>query len=494
MISRLLYVSLIALLATLITKQLHIGIDFYHFWVVGAAREKSEQPLGSPYAQAKEHAAAMNAAADRIWLRYLTRSQIQDLERNVEQVPRVLERLVATHGEANLSDLRENSRFLTINMRRRALDLTGTPLLYALCTVLPKHYETAYEAWAWLTFAAFVLGSFLLLLAMGRPWEEMLLCAAALALAMRPLNTDVRVGNVNGLHLLVAAVALAAAVGPLRRARDEKARGRWGALVLSLVAFYLLLKPTFAFAGLALAGHVALVLGRAGFLRALIPAGIAAVLLALIPCFVFGAPMVWFDWLAYIGQDTEKLAYGVEKSNLSTPLHLKLWFPALPLVGWSMVLGIGLVGSLLFVVRKAAGEGWKAKLQNAARAILAEPYAAMSMGLCVTFATSPLVWGHYLTVFAIPIVWYGLWDRELRGTSGAYLHGALFLATALLYLGLVDIVLSVFHIIDSDGTVRSITAFAWIPLWANLLLWLRARLARGEAAPSSASAAVATTA
>ena len=173
---------------------------------------------------------------------------------------------------------------------------------------------------------------------------------------------------------------------------------------------------------------------------------------------------------------------------------MKLWFPALPLVGWSMVLGIGLVGSLLFVVRKAAGEGWKAKLQNAARAILAEPYAAMSMGLCVTFATSPLVWGHYLTVFAIPIVWYGLWDRELRGTSGAYLHGALFLATALLYLGLVDIVLSVFHVVDSDGTVRSITAFAWIPLWANLLLWLRARLARGEAAPSSASAAVATTA
>jgi hypothetical protein len=494
MIPRLLYVSLIALLATLIPKNLHIGIDFYHFWVVGAARARSEQPLGSPYVQAKEHAAILNAEADRIWLRYISRSQIQELESNSELVPRVLERLVATHGEANLSDLRESSRFLPINMRRRALDLTGTPLLYALCTVLPARYETAYATWAWITFAGFLLGAFLLLRALGRPWEEMLLWSVALALAMRPLNTDVRVGNMNGLHLLVAAIGLAAAVGPLRAARDEKARVRWGAFVLAVVAFYLLLKPTFAFAGLALAGHVALVLGRAGFLRALIPAGIAAVLIALIPCVVFRAPMVWFDWLAYIGQDSEKLAYGIEKSNLSTPLHLKSWFPALPLVGWSLVLGVGVVGSFLAVVKSAAGAGWKAKLLTAARAILAEPFAAMSMGLCVTFATSPLVWGHYLTVFAIPIVWYGLWDRELRGTREAYLCGGLFLATALLYLGLVDVVLTVFGIVDSDGTVRSFTAFAWIPLWASLLLWLRTRLARGAAPTSSASPAVPTTA
>jgi hypothetical protein len=489
MTSRLLYVSLLAFLATLVSKNLHIGVDFYHFWIVGAARERSEQPLGSPYAQAKEHAAVLNAEADRIWLRYLTRAQIQDLEANSEQVPRVMERLVATYGEANLADLRANSRFLTINMRRRALDLTGTPLLYALCTVLPSRYEAAYELWAWLLFGSFVLGAFLLLRATGRSSEDVLLWAAALALAMRPLNTDVRVGNMNALHLLVGALGLAVAIGPLRRATVAHLRVRWGAVVLAIVAFYLLLKPSFAIAGLALAGHVALVLGRPLFLRALVPASIAAALFALIPCVAFRAPLVWFDWLAYIGQDSEKLAYGVEKSNLSAPLHLKGWFPAVPLVGWSAILGVLFLGSFLAVARRAPGSTWKAKLAASFRAILQEPFAAMSMGFCATFATSPLVWGHYLLVFVIPIVWYALWERELRGTPRAWIWGALFLTTALLYLGILDIVLTVFSIVDSDGTVRSITAFAWIPLWIALLAWAQARIA----ASSSSSAIISAT-
>jgi hypothetical protein len=155
---------------------------------------------------------------------------------------------------------------------------------------------------------------------------------------------------------------------------------------------------------------------------------------------------------------------------------------------WSALLGALCLAAFLAVVSRAPGSTWKAKLATASRAILADPLAAASLGLCATLATSPLVWGHYLTVFAIPIAWYALWDRELRGTARAWIGGALFLCTALLYLGLVDLVLSVFEIVDSDGTVRSITAFAWIPLFGALLLWLQARLAADPSAGAPLSA------
>ena len=95
MFARLLFLALLALLVSSAVRGLHIGIDFYHFWGVGAARERSAAPLGNPYADSERYAAALNAEADRLWERYLSRAEIQKLTENPEFLSRALEQIRA---------------------------------------------------------------------------------------------------------------------------------------------------------------------------------------------------------------------------------------------------------------------------------------------------------------------------------------------------------------------------------------------------------------
>jgi hypothetical protein len=479
MFARLIFLALLALLVSSTVRGLHVGIDFYHFWIVGAARERSEARLGSPFTESTRYAAVLNAEADRIWGRYLSRAEIQQLTENPELLSRALEQIGARHGRAAYEQVTESSRFLSINLRRRALDLTGTPLLYALCTALPSSYAAAYGLWTCLSLAAFLVGAAILLRASGWPWGQALLWSTAFGLVLRPLSSDLRVGNMNSLHLLVLALALAVALVPLRRAQDAAARVRWASIVLSLVVLHALSKPTFLCADLALGGHVAWVLGWRELRRALWAPLLAAVALLALPMLVLGEASIWLDWIGYVGQHEEKLAYDLEKGNLSTPLHLHTWFSGLSLGAWSLLLALGLLASLAAVASRFPAASAAARARLLMEHVLLDPLGAASLGIVLTLALAPLVWGHYLTVLVVPLLWFTRWEFELEDDWRKRLYGALVLPSAFLYTGMMEVVLSIAGWESSEAALRSCTAFAWVPLWTVLLIWVAQRCEKG---------------
>ena len=113
-----------------------VGIDFYHFWLPAQAQARSEAELGSPYEEGgAAYAAVMNAEADRSWAAY---GAAPDASSRAARAVAEFQRLSSRADKATRIELAEQERFLVANARRRTVDLTATPLLYAWCGFLPE--------------------------------------------------------------------------------------------------------------------------------------------------------------------------------------------------------------------------------------------------------------------------------------------------------------------------------------------------------------------
>ncbi len=398
------------------------GLDFYHFWGIGAARKLSAEPLGNPYAGAARYAELLNRAADASRDPHLKRANA--LRRD------------PTPGAARL------------------FDPTSTPLAYLVFSALPLDYSAAHALFRALQLAAAAGAIALLLLELGVALPRGLLAAGALALCYRPLAIDWNVGNLNALQLGLAALLVREA----RRA--PRAASREHALWAGLAAFALF-KPNAAPIALGLALALAARGGRARALRGACTALAAGALLVAASSLFLGSASAWPDWWSHLrGPGGSKLAaYPIGSGNQSLAALLAS-ASGLPASAHALWLGAALFAS--------AAAALRARPRGARGAPLADPFAAAGLGTLALFAAAPLVWNHYAVLLLLPAAW--LLVAGAAAPPACRLGSLLAIA---LVAGGSDALLG--QLSPAFQRARPwLFALAWLPLWLHALAALRA--------------------
>ncbi len=409
------------------------GIDFYQLWGVAAAQRWAPDGLGSPYVEAPRYAAVLEARARAS----------------------------------------SDPRFEAASQRRRELDLTATPLLYASFRLLPDDYSLAFGIFQTLQLLLFTAAA----IAIGRlRGASTALCtgvALLLIATFQPLIAELRVGNVACLQLF-ALVALTALADAGHRAQPADASLLREAALLSGLAILTLLKPNLVAASLLLAAHVWTVRGTRVFLVAAAGAAPVTALALALPCVLFGSWGVWLDWWRTVFSDPARLVYPVSQGNYASPLLLAA---ATGLDASRAGLGIAVALAATTVARtwtlrppEASG---LAALLAFARGRLRDPWWAAATGVVVIIALSPLVWAHYYVLCLFPALWL-LWSSPRRGWPGWLAAASILMMSALLFqlippggwAGVLPRSLSV----PWNALIPASVAAGWVPLWAALLV------------------------
>ena len=377
-------------------------IDFYHFWGIQAARAAAETDLGQPWENLDGYAEVLNDQA-------------------------------ATTQDASFS---------RSNQKRRSIDPTSPPLIYALFAWLPSDFGSARRLFVLAQIGAFVAGAFLI----GRDRKlgatpALVFAGAALATFL-PFAYDARLGNVNSFQLLAVGAALVCA----------RSRGPLGAATLPLAALIVLAKPNQAACALGIALARLIRVERPRALRELGLGALAALVLVVGSGLWIGGLSAWPDWFGYlVTDDPGKLpGYPVERGMIASPGRLDLWW------GGGAYLWAGL---LLAAVGAAFGLAcWRARRSGRLRAFLGEPAALGSFGVVAVFAAGPLAWFHYYVLALLPAL--HLVAGRARADA-AFFAGAVALA---LYWGPLLAWQS-----QLEG-IQTLVCFAWVPLLIGLVL------------------------
>lgn len=377
------------------------GVDFYHFWAVGHARQINAAPLGSPWPDSNRYESV--------------------LARSAKTSKDPLQRAAQRH--------------------RQELDLTSTPWTYAVFAPAPKYYERA------LRF--FRVGGLLLFLSttilLGYRWYDTglggLILALGLCLAFIPLRTDLRVGNTG----LVVFSFFAASVLLLEEAR-HRASFRFLArdLALALVLFGVLLKPTWWW-----------VLGGIGIHlwqtrekeRRVHGFGLGALVscFLLLPILYFADYGIWFSWLnSVILQAGSRLDYAINDGNFSS---LKLMAQAMG-THWRFAV---LPTFVLMIPPLIRYRRTPSELLDG----FESPAFALSVGITASLAFSPLCWVHYFLLLVLPALNLG---RSKRWWAVAIGLGSLLLAA-----GWVDQWLAPYA--RGREVIPWLFGLSWLPLW-----------------------------
>ena len=404
-----------------------IGVDFYHFWGVPVARRLSGHGLGAPYSQGERYQAALE--------QYAT---------TVDQ-PR----------------LRSAQRFWT------APDFTGTPLLYQAFAVVSDDYTLSLAVFRALQILSF-LGACLLLGWLYRFDLFSLSCFALVSvLVSQPLLSDLRVANLGSVQLAVLAGVTGLATA-LPRVASLGGRTGLAAVFLVVLAALTLCKPNVALVSVLLAVHLAVRHGARLFVRAALPAAVVTALLVVAPCLYFGSWTVWPEWFRFVyGSNPEMLVRPIASGNYATPLLVSTWVGGRVSV-IAAVLFVLLAASLVVVRRpdpRTRGPRPALEPAHAAfRRLFHEPHAAVTLGILLTTAASPLSWLHYYVLVVIPSLW-------LLSSPGASRAVSPLAATSVaMSAGIVGMLLWAF---GWPNAMPATIALCWVPLWAALLIELR---------------------
>lgn len=382
------------------------GIDFYQFWGTCKARSWSDAELGSPYRNAGAYAGVLN------------------------------ERFASTADD----------RLREVTGIRQRLDLTATPLLYALFAGLPETYSGAFGLYHALQIAAFLIAMLLLGKAFGGDSFSVMALALLALCVYEPLASELRVGNVNSFQLL----ALAFLAGPAGRKSTRAST----AIYLSTLVLLTLAKPNLGLVACLLLAQLWRQRGGRVLALAAVPAGAFAAAAVVLSCLYFRSWRVWGDWFGSVfGANHARLVYPVEGGNASTvALAARLLgvnvFPV-----WFVLAGV-LAGSLVAVMVHAP------KPRRRAAPALLRSHLPLAAGVVSSLALFPLAWSHYYLVSLVPALWLlylpgrTRWGPILGGLS--IILSSETIPVALAPLGL-----------------RSLSAYSlagsWIPLWAGTL-------------------------
>jgi hypothetical protein len=283
----------------------------------------------------------------------------------------------------------------------------------------------------------------------------------------RPFFFDAAVGNVNSLQLAfltaVTGLALRAASRPSRPA---------DALYLAVLAPFVAFKPNTPWIAVAMALQQGAALGARRLAAGIAAGAILGAAAVAIGMAYFGDSGVWGEWLRLVrGLDGSGLQLTLEQGNLS----IAMWLAdhhvmGLGVAAWGLLLGALLLAGVAAALVAGAGLDRAA----AGRAIAADPWLAMSLGILLTFATSPLVWPHYGVLLLLPIAWLlrpSVAGRlGVAGACATYLLSTTPVVDALLRAG-------------QGGLARGAMVLAWVALVPGLFAHVleRARQARPRA-------------
>jgi hypothetical protein len=234
-------------------------------------------------------------------------------------------------------------------------------------------------------------------------------CVALLVmLTFNPFAQDVRSGNVNSLQLalLVALVAVSA--------KSLFAGNDWiDGLFLGVLALFVAFKPNTPWIALALALHYLAARGVRAFAIGAFEAVLLGAAAFAIGAWRMGGLHAWLEWLELArGMDGSAMSLPFERGNLSLALVVSRLSPALGSVGWGLALA-GILAVSIVLALSANGQRGD-RLAAAARDAFADPWFAVSAGILVTFAASPLVWPHYHVLLLIPVAWLMRGDGACR--------------------------------------------------------------------------------
>jgi hypothetical protein len=405
--------------------------DMYHPWGIGLARAQVPPPA-NPYVDTLRYADAMRGFALRM------------------QSPKawLAEGYWRGHGD-------------------RHIEPTGTPLYYALGSMLPSDYDTAHLALALAQFACTALAVLLLLRLRGvGAWPA--LCAAfVVELAYNPFVQDVKIGNVNSLQFLaIAALVYASASGALDRSR------RLDLCYLPVLALLVAVKPNIAWVAAALGAHYAVHRGIAATVRGAALAALALALGVALGAWYFGSLGAWSDWLGYVAGQGGALLYSLDNGNQSVAMLMAEKGGAYGAYAYGLILAAAL-GLAILVALTQSGQRPDLLVPGATR-VLRDPWLAASLGVVMTCISAPLVWPHYFLLNLLPIGWLALRGRFATACS------------ALSFLTQSKPLIAALGLFHATGVISSMMAFTWAPLVPALLLHIvEARKAAG-AMPRSA--------
>lgn len=383
-----------------------LGIDFYQFWGVPVAKHAAAIPH-SPYVDPPSYARVLNG----------------------------------------ISDASNSDKLHHANAFRRNLEPMGTPFLYATFSVFPEDYDRAQWLFTLAIYIAAGLGVFRLARLRGAPVWLAVWIAIVVELTFTPFMIDVKVGNVNSLQLAFIAALLYLA---LRRAQSGNALV--DGLFLGLLALFVMFKPNTPWIALALGIHYWVVGGHRRFAIGLGVAAAFALLAFAIGAVYFKDALVWGEWLQLArGMDGSGLPLTLANGNQSLTMLLADKTRSYGAVGYGLIIAVSLCVAL--VVAMSAGGRRVDLLGPGMRQAFSSPWFAASIGILFTFATSPLLWPHYLVLALVPIFW--LFDgKPDMGTWCA----------AICYFGMsrpvIDFLISGGHraLLEAD------TIFAWVVL------------------------------
>ena len=431
--ARLPFIALAAVLAIVVAADAarsfptQAGIDFYHLWGVPMGQRASAAPL-SPYAETARYAGLLNVLADN----------------------------------STSEPLRAANRF------KREIAPTGTPLFYTAFAFLPDDYGAAHKLFAVLQYLAGAAAIFLLARLRGVPPWPALCIALAVELTFNPFVQDVKWGNATAFQLLFIAACVYAAAGGMLARRPWADR-----LFLPALAVFVLFKPNTLWIAAALALHHAAARGvRATLVGAALSLP-AALLAWAAGAAYFRNAAIWNEWLAYARGGS--LVYRFEEGNQSWPMLLAQIAPAHD--AWRYGL---LVSAFAIVVLAAVllRDGRTDALGARAKSVFSDPWAAVSIGVLFTLASSPLVWPYYHLFALLPVFWlvrtHGRWDFPSWCAVATY---------AALSSPLLALLIAAEQLV----ALRLVMFLSWLPLVPAVLLRL-APLAHAQEAPEAARA------
>jgi len=344
--------------------------------------------------------------------------------------------------------------------RRNGFEPTGTPFYYAVQAFASADYDRMHLLYTLADLLACGLATFMMARLRGAAMLPAL-CAVAFVLGtFNPFIQDVRVGNVNSVQLLVLVAMIGASQLRLWERHAVIDKG-----YLALGALFLVFKPNTMMIVAALAAHYAAARGMRRFATGALIAVPVALAGAAYGAWYFGSAHVWLDWLRYTqGMNGGTLVYSLVEGNSSLPVMLAERGGAYGTTGYALLLSAAFAVAFLVVASSRGREPGRA--WPTVRRWLSDPWCAASIAAVFMFATSPLLWQHYLVFALIPIAWM------LRPEGERDIAPACAVVSFLLFS---RVVLQPMVLMEMNRLAYTVMMFAWTPLVLGLFARLRAR-------------------
>jgi Glycosyltransferase family 87 len=312
------------------------GLDFYQFWVGGRIAPQ-EQNL---YTLEVRHRAGAE---------YLRRA-----------------------GESG------SERMMRAAESRKDLELFSTPFLYTCFAALPASYDRAYLTYTAISLAALAGAMLLVGRAIGWSHAPILFAAAFVLFVFQPLKSELRVGNVNNLQLLLLGAAM------FMGRRNAFASGVIVAIAVAFKPNIVVIVPLMIVARMASEERRELLREIAG----MIAGSVAAVVVSSL---YFRSIHAWTNWLA-AARNLWQGIFARSDGNVAPVLAIVQSFGSAAAYAVALIL-LAIAGFAI----------WRGK---------GSVIAAVAIGPVIYLLTAPLVWFHYL-MLAIPLALWTMRSRSL---------------------------------------------------------------------------------